>query len=83
MGLNPHTAVLWAKTFFPFSESRQTGTSTAAGNLQATGLLEAPGMLSVVWAPNCATAHYSCAEGCDRQKPHQVAVIGPAGWIWG
>lgn len=52
--------MLWAKTFFPFSERQTNGvgwwagvveTSTAAANLQATGLLEAPGMLSVVPGP--------------------------------
>lgn len=86
--------MLWAKTFFPFSERQTNGvgwwgggveTSTAAANLQATGLLEAPGMLSVVpGPPDCGEAHYSCAEGRDRQKPHQVAaVMGPAGRIWG
>lgn len=37
-----------------------------------------------VGAPDCGAAHYSCAEGRDRQKPHQVAaVMGPAGRIWG
>lgn len=70
------------KTFFPFSECRQTGTSGVAGNLQATGLLEGPGMLSVTCPPNCATAHYGCAEGCDRQHRQRVAVTGPTGWIW-
>lgn len=49
MGLNPHTAMLCGKTFFPFSECRQTGTSGVAGNLQATSLLEEPRMLSVAW----------------------------------
>lgn len=83
MGLNPHTAMLWGKTFFPFSECRQTGTSgAAAGNLQATGLLEGPGMLLVTWPPICAAAHYGCAEGCDRQRRQQVAVTGPVGGIW-
>lgn len=82
MDLNPHTAMLWGKTFFPFRECRQTGTGGVAGNLQATGLLEGPGMLSVTWAPNCATAHYGCAEGCDRQHRQRVAIVGPVGWIW-
>lgn len=43
--------MLWGKTFFPFRKSRQTGTGGVAGNLQATGLLEGPGMLSVTWPP--------------------------------
>lgn len=51
MGLNPHTTMLWGKTFFPFSERRQTGMRGVAGNLQATSLLEGQGMLSVTWPP--------------------------------
>lgn len=70
------------KTFFPFRECRQTGTSSVAGNLQATGLLDGPGMLSVTWPHNCATAHYVCAEGCDRQHQQRAAISGPVGWIW-
>ncbi|KAK5882760.1 hypothetical protein CesoFtcFv8_021312 [Champsocephalus esox] len=53
--LNPHTAMLWGETFFPFSECRQTGTGGAAGNLQAAGLLEGP-------PPNCAAAHYAAVQ---------------------
>lgn len=43
--------MLWGKTFFPFSECKQTGTSCVAGNLQATGLLVGQGMLLVAWPP--------------------------------
>lgn len=53
-----------------------------AGNLQATGLLERWGMLLVTWPPNCATDHYGCAEGCDRQQRPRVSITGPVGWIW-
>lgn len=81
MGLNPHTAMLWGKTFSPFSQCRQTGTCGVAGDLQATGLLEGPGNVVGYVVPNCATAHYGCAEGCDRQHRQRIAVTSPVGWI--
>lgn len=74
--------MLWGKTFFPFSECRQTGTSRVAGNLQATGLLDGPENVVGYVAPNCAMAHYGCAEGCDRQHRQRLSVTGPVGWIW-
>ncbi|KAK5854285.1 hypothetical protein PBY51_015369 [Eleginops maclovinus] len=49
--LNPHTVMLWGETFFPFSECRQTGTSGAAANLQAAGLLEGRGIFVGFVAP--------------------------------
>lgn len=58
MALNPHTAqpCCGQKHSSLLASGRQTewggvGTSAAAANLQATGLLEAPGMLSVVSGP--------------------------------
>lgn len=82
MGLNPHAAMLWGKTFFPFGECRQTGTSGVAGNSQANRPLGWTGNVVGYVAPNCAAAHYGCAEGCDRQRRQRVPVTGPVGWIW-
>lgn len=93
--LIPNTAMLCVcvggKHSFLFSRRRQTGTSGVAGNLQANRPLGRTGNVVGLRGPlhNCATSHYGCAEGCDRQhrrrrqQQQRVAVTGPVGWIWG
>lgn len=97
MALNPHTAqpCCGQKHSSLLASGRQTewggGVEWGGGDKQGCRkpagyrpLGSTRNVVRCAGAPDCGVAHYSCAEGRDRQKPHQVAtVVGPAGRIWG
>ena len=77
MGLNPHTAMLWGgKHSFLLVSADKQGQAVLLVTCRQRALSDDRGMLLVTWPPNCATAHYGCAEGCDRQRRQRVAVAG-------